>query len=57
VHRQARVDNLLDEHDVAPLDVGVEVLEEANLVVAAGLGGSVARELDEVERVQDRDCP
>jgi hypothetical protein len=40
---------------VASFDVGVEILEEANLVVPAGLGGAVARQLDEVERVEDRD--
>ena len=54
MHRQPGVDDLFDEHDVATLDVGVEILEEAHLVVAARLGGAVARQLDEVERVEDR---
>ena len=37
-------------------DVGVEVLEHADLLMAAHLGAAVACELDEVEAVQDRDC-
>jgi hypothetical protein len=50
VHRQAGVDDRVDENDVAPLDLGVEILEEADPLVVL----SVAGELDEVERVVDR---
>jgi hypothetical protein len=50
VHRQPGVDDGVDEDDVPALDLRVEVLEEADpLVVLA-----VARQLDEVERVEDR---
>ena len=54
--RQAGVDDVLDDEDVAPFDVGVEVLEEADSGRAARLAvGAVPGELDEVERMQDRD--
>jgi hypothetical protein len=55
VHRQAGVDDLVDEHDVAAVDLHVEVLEEADLLVPARLGEAVAGELDEIECVCDRD--
>jgi hypothetical protein len=55
VHREPRVDDLVDDDDVAAADLELEVLQEADALVAARLGGSVARELHEVERVRDRD--
>ena len=51
MHRQPGVDDGVDEEDVAALDLGVEVLEEADAVVVLAVAG----ELDEVERVMDRD--
>jgi hypothetical protein len=54
VERQARVDDVLDDQDVAPLDRGVEVLEEPDRRASAGLVGAVAGELDEVDVVDDR---
>ena len=54
VQRQARVDHVLDDDDVAAVDAGVEVLQEADPAVAAGLGvRAVPGELDEVEGVGD----
>ena len=54
VERQARVDDVLDDQDVAARDLRVEILEEADAGVAAAVGaGRVARELDEVEPVVD----
>ena len=52
--RQARVDDVRDEDHVAPLDRLVEILEQPD-AAAAAVG--VARELDQVDRVQDRDRP
>jgi hypothetical protein len=49
VHGQAGVDDGVDEHDVAPVDLRVEVLEEPDPFVAAAVPG----ELDEVEAVVD----
>ena len=49
--RQPGVDDLVDDDDVAAGDLHVEVLEEADRLVAAHLGAAVAGELDEVERV------
>jgi hypothetical protein len=40
---------------VPPLDLGVEVLEEPDRLVPAGLRAAVAGELQVVERVVDRD--
>ena len=40
---------------MAAVDLGVEVLQEPDLVVAAGVGEPVAGELDEVEVVRDGD--
>jgi hypothetical protein len=58
VERQARVDHVLDDDDVAALDLAVQVLEEADPAVPAGLGvRPVAGELDEVERVRGGDAP
>jgi hypothetical protein len=51
VHRHPGVDHGVHEDDVAALDLRIEVLEEAN----AFLVDAVARELDEVEVVVDRD--
>jgi hypothetical protein len=51
VHRHPRVDHRIDEHDVAALDLSVEILEEADALFFL----AVARELDEVEVVVDRD--
>jgi hypothetical protein len=50
VHRQPGVDHRVDEHDVPPLDLGVEVLQEPDALVVL----AVARELDEVEGMVDR---
>jgi hypothetical protein len=50
-HRQPGVDHRVDEQHVAPGDLGVQVLQEADAVVAL----AVACELDEVEGVQRRD--
>ncbi|HEY7398521.1 MAG TPA: hypothetical protein VH538_09480, partial [Gaiellaceae bacterium] len=54
VHRQPGVDHLVDEDDVAAVDLVVEVLEEPDAVVTA-VALPVTRQLDEVERVQDRE--
>jgi hypothetical protein len=53
VHGQPGVDDGVDEDDVAPVDLDVEVLQEADAVVVRL---AVAGELDEVERVVDRDA-
>ena len=54
VERQAGVDDVLHDHDVAAGDLGVEVLEEPDARVTALVGaGGVARELEEVEPVRD----
>jgi hypothetical protein len=54
VERQARIDDVLDDQDVAARDLRVQVLEQADPGVAAPVGtGRVARELDEVEAVVD----
>src|SRR5262249_10332046 len=56
VERQARVDDVLDDHDVPAGDLRVEVLEQPDARVAALIGaGGVARELEEVEPVRDAD--
>jgi hypothetical protein len=56
VEGQARVDDVLHDQDVAAGDLLVEVLQEADPGVAAGVGiGPVRGELDEVEGVRDRD--
>jgi hypothetical protein len=58
VERQPGVDHVLDDEDVAPRDLLVEVLEEADPGVAAGVGvGAVRGQLDEVEGVGDADRP
>jgi hypothetical protein len=57
VQRQPGVDDVLDDHDVAPFDRGVEVLEEPDRGRSARLVGRVAGELDEVDVVQDPDRP
>jgi hypothetical protein len=53
VHGQPGVDDGVAEDDVAARDLRVEVLQEADAL--AGL--AVARQLDEVEIVVDRDGP
>ena len=50
MHRQAGVDHGVHEHDVATLDLGVQVLEEPDAVVTLAVAG----DLDEVEVVVDR---
>jgi hypothetical protein len=50
VHRQPGVDHGVDEDDLAPLDLGVEVLEKPDALVAVAVPG----ELDEVEGMVDR---
>jgi hypothetical protein len=56
VEGQAGVDDVLDDQDVAAGDLLVEVFQEADPGVAAGVGiGTVRGELDEVEGVRDRD--
>ena len=52
--RQPRVDDVRDEDDVASLDRQVEILEQPD---AAAPAVGVARELDQVDRVQDRQRP
>ena len=57
VERQARVDHVLDDQNMASGDLSVQILEQADAGVAALVGaGRVARELDEVETVVDRQC-
>jgi hypothetical protein len=51
VHRQAGVDDGVDEDDVAADDVGVQILQEPDRVRVLAVVG----QLDEVERVVDRD--
>jgi hypothetical protein len=54
VEGEAGVDHVLDDQDVAPLDLRVEVLEQADPRVPAGARArAVAGELDEVDRVRD----
>jgi hypothetical protein len=56
VEREARVDHVLDDEDVTPGDRKIEILDQADLGLAAE-GAVVAREDDEVERVGDLDRP
>jgi hypothetical protein len=56
VQREAGVDDVLDDQDVAVRDLRVEILEQADPRVAAGVRvGAVAGQLEEVDRVRDRD--
>jgi len=55
VERQAGVDDVLDDHHVTALDGAVQVLQEANPLVAAWRGASVAGELDEIDFVRRTD--
>ena len=57
VERQAGVDDVLDDEDVAPFDRAVEVFQELDRRAAAGLTGAVAGQLDEIDVVDDRDLP
>ena len=50
MHRQAGVDHGVDEHDVPPRDLDVEILEEPDPFVVV----AVPRQLDEVERMVER---
>jgi hypothetical protein len=54
VQRQSRVDDVLDEEDVAALDRRVQVFDQPNARSPA-CAPVVAGERDEVERVRDRD--
>src|SRR5262249_500939 len=49
-------DDVLDDHDVATLDRPVQVLQQANPLVAAGRGAPVAGELDEIDFVGRMHC-
>jgi hypothetical protein len=51
VHRHSGVDHGIHQYDVAALDLRIKVLQEANALLV----DAVARELDEVEVVVDRD--
>jgi hypothetical protein len=58
VERQARVDHVLDDQNVAARDLGVEVLQEPDAGMSAGVGAcGVAGELHEVEGMVDRQSP
>jgi hypothetical protein len=54
VERQARVDHVLDDEDVTPRDREVEILDQANLGLAAQRT-VIPGEDDEVERMRDLD--
>ena len=54
VQRQTGVDDVLDDEHMAPLERRVDVFEQAD---AAGPHPRVGRELDDVERVRDRERP
>jgi hypothetical protein len=54
MHRQAGVDDLVDEEYMASFDLDRHVLEEAN-AFAAFVRMAIAGELDEIERVKDRE--
>jgi hypothetical protein len=56
VERQPGVDDVLDDEDVTPRDREVEILDQANLGLAAE-GAVIPSEDDEVERVGDLDRP
>src|SRR2546425_162363 len=51
--RQPGVDHGVHEHDITAVDLGVQILEEADSVVVL----TVAGELDEIEMVVDLDGP
>ena len=55
MEREPGIDDLVDDDHVAAADLEVEVLDEADPLVTAELARAVAGELDEVERVCDRD--
>src|ERR671935_1678805 len=56
VQREAGVDHVLDDEDVASGDLRLEVLQEADACVPAGVGvRGVCRQLDEVERMGNGD--
>jgi hypothetical protein len=58
VERQARVDDVLDDQDVAAGDLRVQILEEADAGMAAAVGArGVARKLDEVDPMVDSERP
>jgi hypothetical protein len=53
--RQPGVHDILDEEDVQARERYRRVLEEADARMSAGVGSVVARQLDEVDLVRDRD--
>ena len=56
MEREARVDDVLDDQDVAAFDLLVQVLEQPDAAVAARAdAGAVAGEIEEVELVPDRE--
>jgi len=57
VEREARVDDVVDQKDVAPADVEVEILQQPDAVLTARIGAPVAGELEEVDPVHDRNRP
>jgi hypothetical protein len=58
VERQPGVDHVLDDEDVPARQLGIEVLEQPDPRVAAGVGaGRIAGELQEVEAVRDSQRP
>jgi hypothetical protein len=58
VQREPGVDHVLDEQDVLPDDVEVEVLQQPDRARPAGAAArTVARQLDEVDPVDDRQRP
>jgi hypothetical protein len=58
VERQARVDDVLDDQDVAAGDLRVQILEQADAGMAAAIGaGRVARKFDEVDPMVDPERP
>jgi hypothetical protein len=52
MHRQAGVDHRVDEDDVAPVQLDVEILQEPDAVIVLAVAG----QLEEVEMVENRDC-
>jgi hypothetical protein len=55
--RQAGVDDVLDDQDVAAFDLAVEVLQKSDRAVAPPRGAVVVGELEEVEAVGDLERP
>ena len=53
MQRQAGVDDVLDQEDVAVLDARVQILDQPHRRRAAGLVGGVPGQLDEIDVVQE----